>query len=89
MQCAVRVRTLMEHLIYGEQVDSFDSLQDLLIKEHMIESYNPNLQMYLKDKNAKTVRDLAELVEHYYQVHKRYRYSKPLGMSGGSSGDNS
>jgi hypothetical protein len=84
-QYAVRVRTLLERWTSGEQVASFESLQDLLIREQMLESYYPNLQMYLKDKNPKTVQELAKFAEHYDQVHQRDRYSN---LSGAYSGDN-
>ena len=35
--------------------------------------------MYLKDKNPNSVQELAELAEHYEQVHTKYRSQKSFG----------
>jgi hypothetical protein len=83
-QFSVRVRTLMERWISGENVSDFDDFQDLLIREQMLESYYPNLQIYLKDRNPKSVQQLAELAEHYEQVHQKDHNHKPFGRHYGN-----
>ena len=65
-QFAVRTRTLFERWVKGEKADStIDNLQELLIKEQMLESYYPSLQLYLKDHRPKSLKELVEMADHY------------------------
>ena len=70
-QYSVRVRTILERWLKGQNVNDFANLQELLIKEQMLESYYPGLQIYLKDRKPKTVKELAEIADHYDHVHHR------------------
>ena len=71
MQFAVRLRTLFDRWTSGENVTNIAELQDLLIREQMLENYYFHLQVYLKDRRPANVVDLAELAEHYELVHSR------------------
>ena len=70
-QYSVRVRTILERWLKGQHVNDVANLQELLIKEQMLESYYPGLQIYLKDRKPKTVKELAEIADHYDHIHHR------------------
>ena len=70
-QYSVCVRTILKQWLKGQNVNDFANLQELLIKEQMLESYYPGLQIYLKDRKPKTVKELAEIADHYDHVHHR------------------
>ena len=55
MQFAVRLRTMFDRWTSGEEVTDLSELQDLLVREQMLTSYYPHLELYLKDRRPETV----------------------------------
>ena len=46
-----------------------DGLKDLVLREQFMQSFNKNLQVFLKERKVKSVVEMAELVEQYNEAH--------------------
>ena len=47
----------------------FDGLKDLVLREQFMQSSNKNLQVFLKEREVKSVVEMAEVAEQYNEAH--------------------
>ncbi|MEW8548415.1 MAG: hypothetical protein AB2693_33340, partial [Candidatus Thiodiazotropha sp.] len=52
--------------------EDYDGLKDLVLREQFMQSSNKNLQIFLKERKVKSVKEMAELAEQYNEAHGTY-----------------
>ena len=50
---------------------SFEGLCDLLLREQILNVASPELRVFLKERKPANVSDMAEIAEHYLEVHNK------------------
>lgn len=52
--------------------EDYDGLKDLVLREQFMQASSKNLQVFLKERKVKSVKEMAELAEQYNEAHGTY-----------------
>ena len=70
-QFVVRIRSYFEKWIEmdGKDKDPADDVIDLMIKDQLLSTCGKELNVFIRERNAKTVLEVVELAENYISAH--------------------
>ena len=85
---AARVEGYFKHWVEAEKVDSnYKQLYDLFLREQLIFTASQDLQIWLRERNPHTFKELTDMADTYQLAHKQPNIPQipqketPAGMS--------
>ena len=57
--------------------ENYDGLKDLILREQFMQASSKNLQIFLKERKVKSIHEMADLAEQYYEAHGQYETNRP------------
>ena len=56
--------------------EDYNGLKDLIFREQFMQASSKNLQVFLKERKVKSIHEMAELAEQYYEAHGQYELNR-------------
>ena len=77
-QFVVRLRNYFRRWVeLSETPQSFAGVEDLLVREQFLETSSKNLAIFLRERDPKTAKDMADMAETYLAAHPDGHVNKP------------
>ncbi|KAK3083075.1 hypothetical protein FSP39_013233 [Pinctada imbricata] len=87
-QFAVRIENyLIRWMNLSKTELTFDGLKDLLLREQFLQASSKHLELYLRERSPKSVKEMTDLAEKYLEAHggtDGKNLIRPKQVSGGS-----
>lgn len=65
-----RVENLLQHWCDSAEINDFNSLFNLVLREQLIQSSSKELQVWLKENTPETIDDVVKIAEAYQAAHR-------------------
>ncbi|XP_077869382.1 uncharacterized protein LOC144360596 [Saccoglossus kowalevskii] len=77
-----RMENLLEHWLEAAEVDSMETMIDLLLREQIIENSPYELKIWIREREPKSRGEVIKLAEQYIAAHGKPKTDKSMASNG-------